>query len=80
MSHLKPRLGQTATLGLILLSIWGGYVFYAFNEEKLSSSVVRQLLSAVSANPQLSDILGLNIHLEPTWYLFGNARIAGQVS
>ncbi|KAK4055607.1 cytochrome oxidase assembly protein 1 [Microbotryomycetes sp. JL201] len=45
---------------------WGSFVFYATNNERANSSVVRSLAFQCRASPVVKDFLGDNVKL-PTW-------------
>lgn len=70
-----------AGLGVLGLSLWGAFLLYTTNQERLSSSVVRQLLLKLktSENALLRQSIGENIGPEPAWYMGGNPWIDGQV-
>lgn len=54
-------------------------MLFATNEERLSSAVIRRITAAVVSDSKIYEALGHNITMEPSWYLFGSPRIAGQV-
>jgi hypothetical protein len=58
---------------------WGIFLLYATNQEKLSSSVVWQIIRTVQGNADMKELLGDAIRPEPAWYLNGNPRINGKV-
>jgi len=59
---------------------WAGFLHFATNQEKLSSSIVRQILRNVRDNPELKELLGDAIRPEPTWILNGNPWINGKIN
>ena len=69
-------------LGLLGLSLWGAFLLYTTNQERVSSSVVRQFLLKMKAseNAQLRQSIGENIVPEPAWYMAGHPWVDGQVS
>lgn len=52
---------------------------YAANQERLASSVVRQIMSSVRNNPTLTEALGESVRFEPVWWLNGDPYINGAV-
>ncbi|KAL4244801.1 hypothetical protein ABKN59_001464 [Abortiporus biennis] len=62
---------------LIGVSIWGGFYLYAANQERLSSSVVKQIMATVKESEELKAVLGEGIRFEPAWYLNGDPWING---
>jgi cytochrome c oxidase assembly factor 1 len=71
-----PAILAFATVGV---AGWAGFLLYATNQEKLSSSVVRQIMRAVQQDNNLKALLGDAISPEPAWYLNGDPWISGQV-
>lgn len=62
------------------LSTWGGFVLYATNKERASSSILRQLYTDLKNSNAVKATLGDGIRLEPKWWLGGEPRIEGAVS
>lgn len=52
---------------------------FVTNQEKISSTVVKQVLRTVRADPQLREVLGDAIRPQPEWWLNGDPRIEGTV-
>jgi cytochrome c oxidase assembly factor 1 len=65
-----------ATVGV---SAWAAFLLFATNQEKLASSVVKQILQTVRENEELKEMLGDAIRPEPAWYLNGDPWIHGSV-
>ncbi|EKM55272.1 uncharacterized protein PHACADRAFT_195296 [Phanerochaete carnosa HHB-10118-sp] len=61
------------------VSAWGAFYLYATNQERLSSSVVKQIMSTISENGDLRETLGDAIRFEPVWWLNGDPYIKGAV-
>ena len=68
--------------GLLLLSVWTGFTLYSMNQERLASSVVRQILTKLreGSDPRLAEALGDTIVPESSWYAMGDPWINGAVS
>lgn len=66
-------------LGLSVLGVglWGAFYAYATNQERLSSSVVKQIMNTIKDNEELEQVLGDAIRFEPTWWLNGDPWING---
>ena len=62
------------------LAGWAAFLFVATNQEKLSSSVVRQIIRTAKDNKELREMLGKAIRPQPEWWLNGNPWIEGPVS
>lgn len=58
---------------------WGAFYFYAANQERLSSSVMRQVMSTIRESPELERALGDAIRPEPVWWLNGDPVVNGAV-
>jgi cytochrome c oxidase assembly factor 1 len=66
----------TAALGV---AGWGVFMAVVTNQEKLSSSVVKQIMRSVREDEQLKEALGEAIRPQPEWWLNGDPRINGRV-
>ncbi|KAI0093991.1 DUF1783-domain-containing protein [Irpex rosettiformis] len=64
---------------LLGVSAWGAFYFYAANQERLSSSVMRQIMGIVRHNAAIEEALGDSIRFEPVWWLNGDPWINGGV-
>lgn len=71
-----PFILAFAALGV---SGWAAFLLVAMNQERLSSSVVRQILQTAREDKALQAALGDAIRFEPTWYLNGDPWISGSV-
>jgi cytochrome c oxidase assembly factor 1 len=58
---------------------WAAFYFFATNEEKVSSSVVQQVMKTLREDSGVSAFLGDAIRPEPAWYLNGSPLINGNV-
>ncbi|KAI0705884.1 cytochrome oxidase complex assembly protein 1-domain-containing protein [Cytidiella melzeri] len=71
-----PIIVLVSVLGV---STWGAFYLYAANQERLSSSVVRQVMGTVRDSAALKEALGDSIRFEPVWWLNGDPYINGGV-
>ncbi|OBZ65678.1 hypothetical protein A0H81_14316 [Grifola frondosa] len=76
---LKNKWPLVLAFGAIGVSLWAGFMAYVANEEKLSSSVMQQIMSTVREDPQLREVLGEAIRPEPVWWMNGNPRVDGAI-
>ena len=53
---------------------------FVTNQERLSSSIMQQVMAAVRDSPELRAVIGEAIHPEPVWWLNGDPWIDGAVS
>ncbi|KAJ7462785.1 cytochrome oxidase complex assembly protein 1-domain-containing protein, partial [Mycena galericulata] len=79
-----PRIEKRwpAVLGLtaVVLTGWAAFLTYVTNETKVTSSVVKQILRTLKADPKLAETLGLAIRPQPEWWLNGYPIIHGQIN
>ncbi|KAL0946385.1 hypothetical protein HGRIS_012615 [Hohenbuehelia grisea] len=59
---------------------WWAFLKYVTNQEKISSSVVRQIMRTVKAHPDLKELLGEAIRPQPEWWLNGDPWIDGNIN
>ncbi|KAF4608305.1 hypothetical protein EYR40_000649 [Pleurotus pulmonarius] len=59
---------------------WSAFLTYITNQEKISSSVVRQIMRSVKESAELRDHLGEAIRPQPEWWLNGDPRIKGNIN
>ena len=59
---------------------WAAFFSVVTNQEKLSSSVVRQIIRTVKDSEDLKEMLGEAIRPQPEWWLNGDPWIEGAVS
>ncbi|KAF9556188.1 DUF1783-domain-containing protein [Agrocybe pediades] len=79
-----PRAKSQWPIALAALALgvsgWAGFMTFATNQEKLSSSVYRSILRALKADPQLREVLGEAIRAQPEWWLNGDPHVKGRIS
>ncbi|KAH8107099.1 cytochrome oxidase complex assembly protein 1-domain-containing protein [Cristinia sonorae] len=74
---LQRRWPVILVLGVVGSAAWGAFYAYAQNQEKLSSSVFKQILNIARDDAELQEMLGDAIRPEPAWYLNGDPWISG---
>ena len=52
---------------------------FVTNQEKLSSSIMQQIMNTIRESPELRDVLGEAIRPEPVWWMNGDPWIDGAV-
>ncbi|KAF5387025.1 hypothetical protein D9615_002060 [Tricholomella constricta] len=69
-------------VGAVVFGIagWAAFMAYVTNQEKISSSVVRQIMRSVREDSQLREVLGVAIRPQPEWWLNGDPMINGRIS
>lgn len=75
---------QRAWPGLLAVSVggvaaWAAFLSYAANQERVSSSAMRRVLSELHESEDVRDILGDAVRPEPMWYLNGSPWVHGTV-
>ncbi|KAF8658901.1 hypothetical protein AX16_001945 [Volvariella volvacea WC 439] len=58
---------------------WALFMVVATNQEKISSSVVQQIMRSVKEDDQLRGALGEAIRPQPEWWLNGDPKINGHI-
>ena len=61
------------------MAAWAAFLAYAANQERLSSSAMRRVLSDLRENEDVRSVLGDAVRPEPAWYLNGNPWVYGSV-
>jgi len=72
-----PLITAFVALGIVG---WAAFLLVATNQEKLSSSVVRQVLRTVKDNKEIKEMLGDAIRPQPEWWLNGDPWVQGAVN
>ncbi|KAF8306237.1 DUF1783-domain-containing protein, partial [Clavulina sp. PMI_390] len=80
LPHVKRSYLSILAASALVIGSWSSFLLFATNEERLSSSVVRRVLAAVTSDPDANKLLGESITLEPSWIYLGSPNIAGQIN
>ncbi|KAI6005604.1 cytochrome oxidase complex assembly protein 1-domain-containing protein [Pisolithus albus] len=80
LPEIKKRWPLVLALATVGVTGWAAFLLFVTNQEKLASSVVKQILQTVREHDGLKDVLGDAIRPEPTWYLNGDPWISGSVN
>ncbi|CAE6405041.1 unnamed protein product [Rhizoctonia solani] len=72
---MRSRAPALIGLGILGVTAWAGFVVYATNQERLASSVTRQVLTQVRASQEIAAELGPGVVAEPTWWMVGQPSI-----
>ena len=75
---------QRAWPGLLAVCVggvaaWAAFLSYAANQERVSSSAMRRVLSELRDSEDVRAILGDAVRPEPMWYLSGSPWVHGTV-
>ena len=75
---------QRAWPGLLAVCVggvaaWAAFLSYAANQERVSSSAMRRVLSELRESEDVRAILGDAVRPEPLWYLNGSPWVYGTV-
>ena len=76
---LQSKWPAILALGALGVSAWGLFMVFVTNQEKLSSSIMQQIMNTVKENPELREVLGEAIRPEPVWWMNGDPWIDGAV-
>ncbi|CAE6443582.1 unnamed protein product [Rhizoctonia solani] len=77
---IRSRAPAFIGLGLLGVSAWAGFVVYATNQERLASSVTKQVLTQIRASPEVASELGSGVVAEPTWWMVGQPYVDGAIN
>ncbi|KAG9090254.1 hypothetical protein FS749_000701 [Ceratobasidium sp. UAMH 11750] len=77
---IRSRAPALIALGILGVSAWAGFIIYATNQERLASSVTRQVLAQLRASPEVEAILGRGVGAEPTRWMLGQPYVDGAVN
>ncbi|CAE6534482.1 hypothetical protein RSOLAG22IIIB_00706 [Rhizoctonia solani] len=77
---IRSRVPAFIGLSILGLSAWAGFVVYATNQERLASSVTKQVLTQIRASPEVASELGSGVVAEPTWWMLGQPYVDGAIN
>ncbi|KIJ59179.1 hypothetical protein HYDPIDRAFT_68465, partial [Hydnomerulius pinastri MD-312] len=80
LPHMQKRWPFILAFAALGVSGWAAFLLVAMNQERLSSSVVRQILQTARDNEELKNVFGDAIRFEPAWYLNGSPWISGSIN
>ncbi|KAI0664757.1 DUF1783-domain-containing protein [Cubamyces menziesii] len=66
-------------MGALGVSAWAVFMVFVTNQEKLSSSVMQQIMNTIRESPELRAVIGEAIRPEPVWWLNGDPWISGAI-
>ncbi|KAG6849915.1 hypothetical protein H0H93_003783 [Arthromyces matolae] len=72
-----PAIVATLAVGV---GAWAAFMTFVTNQEKISSSVVRQIMRSVREDQKLREVLGDAMRPQPEWWLNGDPLIHGKIS
>ncbi|KAJ3832775.1 cytochrome oxidase complex assembly protein 1-domain-containing protein [Lentinula raphanica] len=79
-----PRLEKSwpaiVAFALVGIAGWTAFLTYVTNQEKISSSVVKQIMRELREDEELRTVLGDAIRMQGEWWLNGDPRIIGSIS
>lgn len=78
----KPKSYKLPGALLVLFSVatWSAFTLHATNRERLSSSVLKNVLDRIETSPQVQRAMGDDVSLKKETFLAGDAWIRGSVS
>ncbi|BEI89885.1 uncharacterized protein CcaverHIS019_0212470 [Cutaneotrichosporon cavernicola] len=77
---VNSRIGLWIALGVLGLGGWGLFILYATNNERYSSSVVRQVSFQLRNSPEVAQLLGDHVRFSRNYWGFGEPWIAGGIN
>lgn len=76
----QKRWPMLIAMSTFTIASWAAFYAFHINKEKLSTSVVRQLLYTISHDKELAAVLGDNVNIQPRWWVNGRGWVNGAVS
>ncbi|KAI8989799.1 cytochrome oxidase complex assembly protein 1-domain-containing protein [Trametes punicea] len=76
---LQSKWPAILALGVLGVSAWAVFMAFVANQEKLSSSVMQQIMTTLRESPELREVLGEAIRPEPVWWMNGDPWISGAI-
>ena len=61
------------------MSAWAVFMVFVGNQERLSSSIMQQIMSTIRENAELREVIGEAVRPEPVWWMNGDPWINGAV-
>ena len=55
------------------------FMVFVGNQERLSSSIMQQIMSTIRENAELREVIGEAVRPEPVWWMNGDPWINGAV-
>ncbi|KAG6915824.1 hypothetical protein DXG01_009657 [Tephrocybe rancida] len=80
LPRIKKRWPLIASALILGVGTWAAFMAYVTNQEKISSSVVRQIMRSVRDDARLKEVVGDAIRPQPEWWLNGDPVIHGKIS
>ncbi|KAF9264511.1 DUF1783-domain-containing protein [Marasmius fiardii PR-910] len=80
LPRLPRRWPFVLAFSLLGLAGWGGFMTVVTNQEKITSSVFKQVMRSIRNDPKVNDAIGDAIRPQPEWWLNGDPNIRGQIS
>ncbi|KAM5532326.1 hypothetical protein V8D89_014005 [Ganoderma adspersum] len=71
-----PAILALAAFGV---SAWVGFMVFVGNQERLSSSVMQQIMTTIRENAELRDVIGEAVRPEPVWWMNGDPWVNGAI-
>ncbi|KAI0333624.1 DUF1783-domain-containing protein, partial [Cubamyces sp. BRFM 1775] len=76
---LQSKWPAILVMGALGVSAWAVFMVFVTNQEKLSSSVMQQIMNTIRESPELRAVIGEAIRPEPVWWLNGDPWISGAI-
>lgn len=76
---LQSKWPVILALGALGVSAWAVFMVFVGNQERLSSSVMQQIMTTIRENVELRDVIGEAVRPEPVWWMNGDPWVDGAV-
>ncbi|PIL24326.1 hypothetical protein GSI_14079 [Ganoderma sinense ZZ0214-1] len=76
---LKNKWPAILALAAFGVSAWAGFMVFVGNQERLSSSVMQQIMATIRGNAELREVIGEAVRPEPVWWMNGDPWVDGAI-
>ncbi|KAJ7583283.1 cytochrome oxidase complex assembly protein 1-domain-containing protein [Mycena floridula] len=80
LPRIESRWPQVVSFVVLGVAGWALFLTLMTNQEKMSSSVVKQIMRTLRTDEQVHEVLGEAVRMQGEWWLNGDARIHGRIS
>ncbi|KAF9071842.1 cytochrome oxidase complex assembly protein 1-domain-containing protein [Rhodocollybia butyracea] len=80
LPRIKSNWPTILAFSVVGVAGWAVFLAYVTNQEKISSSVVKQIMRELRVDEELRVVLGDAIRMQGEWWLNGDPRIIGSIS
>ncbi|TBU65448.1 DUF1783-domain-containing protein [Dichomitus squalens] len=76
---LRSKWPAILALSALGVSSWAVFMVFVGNQERLSSSIMQQVMNTIRDNAELREVIGEAVRPEPVWWMNGDPWINGAI-